>query len=660
MASMIDMILYFKVSKNDIFRFNLFHFSPPSPKNFSLVLSFLVLNIEKTPTPTPTPRGADCCSFEDADAAADLWALTQKRLFGVGARRYFLASDARRCVRTQTQTQSQNSRKTERYTLKALSGFHGNQVPLAVRMRALWSHLSIISNCKLPPTIRRPSAANMMISNRNLSTEDPELRDFVGFLESLKNYEKSGVPKGAGTDSSEGFDLGRMKRLMLRLHNPHLQYKVVHVAGTKGKGSTSAFLSNVLRAGGYSVGCYSSPHILSIKERISCNGEPVSASTLNDLFYSVKPIIEQSIQDEDGSLSHFEIFTGIAFSLFAKENVDIAVIEAGLGGARDATNVIESSNLAASVITTIGEEHMAALGGSLESIAEAKSGITKHGRPVVLGGPFLPHIEDILRSKATSMSSPVVLASNIGSGSSIKGIIINKNGAGLCQACDIVIQNEKDDKPIVEIGDVNLRMLGHHQLQNAVTATCVSLCLRDQGWSRVTDEAIRIGLENTRLLGRSQFLTPKEAEALQLPGATVLLDGAHTKESARALKEMIEKEFAEKRLVFVVAMASDKDHVSFAKELLSGVRPEAVVLTEADIAGGKVRSTACSVLKESWIKAADELGLGFMEASEDKTVFGSLKLAYEILKHNTNGEAGMVIVTGSLHIVSSVLASLQH
>lgn len=127
---------------------------------------------------------------------------------------------------------------------------------------------------------------------------------------------------------------------------------------------------------------------------------------------------------------------------------------------------------------------------------------------MVLGGPFLPHIKDILYSKAASLSSPVVLASDIGSGSSIKGII-NKNGIGLCQSCDIVIQDEKDEKPvsfkdfvffylkqdihflfstictsytqIVELGDVNLRMLGHHQLQNAVTATCASLCLRDQG-----------------------------------------------------------------------------------------------------------------------------------------------------------------------------------
>lgn len=135
---------------------------------------------------------------------------------------------------------------------------------------------------------------------------------------------------------------------------------------------------------------------------------------------------------------------------------------------------------------------------------------------------------------------------------------------------------------------------------------------------------------------------------------------AHTKESARALKEMIKKDFTEKRMVFVVAMASDKDHESFAKELLSGLKPEAVVVTETEIGGGKVRSTACSVLKESWINVADELGSGFMEVSENKTVFGSLRLAYKILSDDKSSDSGMVIVTGSLHIVSSVLASLQH
>lgn len=111
-------------------------------------------------------------------------------------------------------------------------------------------------------------------------------------------------------------------------------------------------------------------------------GEPVSAKTLNCLFLHIKKFFDQAMEHENGHISHFEIFTAMAFTLFAQENVDIAVIEAGLGGARDATNTISSSGLAASVITTIGEEHLAALGGSLESIAMAKSGIIKHGCPV--------------------------------------------------------------------------------------------------------------------------------------------------------------------------------------------------------------------------------------------------------------------------------------
>lgn len=210
------------------------------------------------------------------------------------------------------------------------------------------------------------------------------MKELMEYMDSLKNYEKVGVPKGAGTDSDDGFDLGRMRRLMERLGNPHSQFKAVHIAGTKGKGSTAAFLSNILRAEGYSVGCYSSPHIQTIRERISLGrfGEPVSAKALNCLFLQIKKILDQAMEHENGHISHFEIFTAMAFTLFARENVDIAVIEAGLGGARDATNIISSSGLAASVITTIGKEHLAALGGSLESIAMAKSGIIKHGCPV--------------------------------------------------------------------------------------------------------------------------------------------------------------------------------------------------------------------------------------------------------------------------------------
>ncbi|KAL4594902.1 hypothetical protein ACB092_12G052900 [Castanea dentata] len=350
-------------------------------------------------------------------------------------------------------------------------------------------------------------------------SEEPELKELMEYMDSLKNYEKMGVPKGAGTDSDDGFDLGRMRRLMERLGNPQSQFKAVHIAGTKGKGSTAAFLSNILRAEGHSVGCYSSPHIQTIRERISLGrfGEPVSAKTLNCLFLQIKKILDQAIEHENGRISHFEIFTAMAFTLFARENVDIAVIEAGLGGARDATNIISSSGLAASVITTIGEEHLAALGGSLESIAMAKSGIIKHGCPLVLGGPFLPHIECILRDKALSMSSPVVSASDAGNQSTIKGIS-RMNGRPY-QSCDLVMQIQRDFKLFLELLDVKLCMLGSHQLQNAATATCAALCLRNLGW-RISDGSIRAGLERTFLLGRSQILTSKETEALGLHGTT--------------------------------------------------------------------------------------------------------------------------------------------
>uniref|UniRef100_A0A7C9EKM6 Dihydrofolate synthase n=1 Tax=Opuntia streptacantha TaxID=393608 RepID=A0A7C9EKM6_OPUST len=512
--------------------------------------------------------------------------------------------------------------------------------------------------------------------------ECSETRELVEYLDNLKNYEKSGVPENAGTDTDDGFDLGRMRRLVDRLGNPQAKYKVVHIAGTKGKGSTAAYLSNILRAAGYSVGCYTSPHIRTIRERMSVGteGEPVSANDLYFLFHRIKKILDQAVADENGRLSHFEVLTAIAFSLFAHQNVDIAVIEAGLGGARDATNIITSSELAAAVITTIGKEHLAALGGSLESIALAKSGIIKRGCPVILGGPFLPHIEDIIRAKASSMCSPVMSASDSGKKSLIRGIS-RVNGEPR-QSCDVLIQIDKDEPSSIELNDVHLSMLGRHQLQNALTAACAALCLRDQGW-RILDDSIRTALENTQLLGRSQFLKKEDTEALGLPGSMALLDGAHTQESAKALADTISMACQGSKLVAVVAMASDKDHVGFAKELLSGLKLEAVFLTEVNIAGDKCRTASTLLLKGSWSKVCMDLGIEFvheetidnlqsLDASAhpslnsnkliltaDSSIPNCLKAAHRILKARTGEQSGIIVVTGSLHIVSSVLDSVR-
>ncbi|KAL9666845.1 hypothetical protein QQ045_001189 [Rhodiola kirilowii] len=449
-----------------------------------------------------------------------------------------------------------------------------------------------------------------------------------------------------------------MRRLMARLGNPQSNLKVVHIAGTKGKGSTAAFLSNILRQEGYSVGTYTSPHIHTIRERmcVGRSGFPVSTTTLNSLFHVTRKVIDEAVDFENGCLRHFE---------------------AGLGGARDATNIVTSSELALSVITTIGEEHLAALGGSLESIATAKSGIIKQGRPLVMGGPFLPHIESILRNKASMMSAPVVSASDPGNRSAIKAFI--KSADKPYQLCDILMHIKNDIQLSIELLDVNIYMLGSHQLQNAAAATCAALCLREQGWE-VTNASVRAGLEQTYMPGRSQILTIKESVALDLAGCTILLDGAHTKESARALVNTIQMTFPDAPLILVVAMASDKDHVAFAREFLYGTQLDAVFFTEVDIAGSKTRTTPSSLLMDYWIQACEGSGINLLvnhdmslenpknscEESIHKTILSiessllnAMRSGHDLFRAKGKHGKGIIVVTGSLHIVSSVLSFVR-
>ncbi|KAI5074185.1 hypothetical protein GOP47_0010146 [Adiantum capillus-veneris] len=423
------------------------------------------------------------------------------------------------------------------------------------------------------------------------------------FLDSLKNFEKLGVPKGAGTESAEGFDLARMYRLLSAFGDPLSCYPVIHVAGTKGKGSTAAFIGNILRAEGYSVGSYTSPHIMSIHERIVAgkSEDPITPDAFQKLFEDNRKILEEAIAAEQGALTYFEVLSVLAFQYFAQVNVDIAVVEAGLGGARDATNVISAAGLAVAVITNIGKEHSVALGGSLESIALAKSGIIKQGRPVVLGGPLDLHIEEIICEVAASKSSKVIRAFGEGMHHRIGGVTLEDSGA--FQSCDLSIdllfpggslRSWKLDKKSLQ-----LRMLGPHQLNNALTAICTILCIRDQGW-RIKEDAIWSGLERTFTLGRFQVMPKAESIRLGCDLSTLVLDGA-----------------------LVIAMASDKDHHGFCQELLQGSAPKVVVVTESMVAGGKYRSTAASVLVDCWCQAARTKKLEVLHALTKDDVKGS-------------------------------------
>ncbi|KAG6516434.1 hypothetical protein ZIOFF_026899 [Zingiber officinale] len=625
-------------------------------------------------------------------------------------------------------------------------------------------------------------------------SEAADLREFLDYMERLKNYEMVGVPQGAGTDTDEGFDLGRMRRLLGRLGDPHKQFKVVHIAGTKGKGSTSAFISNILREEGYSVGCYTSPHLLSVRERISVgkSGNPVSAILLQELFQEAKGILDQLIIKENEALSHFEVFTALSFLLFAKERVDIAVIEAGLGGARDATNVVCSTELATAVITSIGEEHLAALGGSLQSIALAKHlymsflvvlmlcllrgvDLRKKESKVVIGGPFESHIEEIIRHKASLMKSKVISTCDPGIQKTSKCLTMGKDEIPY-QTCDIQIQmhNLQSDhccyvapwyhggaaatvylvqylndyltspflsiffcplllSPLYLLEDVSYYFsvplvlmselsppttlfctvpnycsytsslnVGLVEAMNPATqlpvtflmmppisfgpnwglrsASVFTLTFPSSGGWVISDKSIRVGLEKTRLNGRSQFLTQREILRIGLSDVNILIDGAHTEASAKGLVEVIKMAHPHGTLAFLVAMASDKDHLSFAKQLLSAGRPELVVLTEVKIAGGKSRMVSASVLKDVWVKTSKDLGMDFVDIGiidDDKSekepnckkmmlatckstsIIDSIKHADQLLKSRSKDHPGLIVVTGSLHLVASLLAAIQ-
>jgi dihydrofolate synthase/folylpolyglutamate synthase len=172
------------------------------------------------------------------------------------------------------------------------------------------------------------------------------------------------------------FDLGRMVRFLQLLGDPHQSYQVIHVAGTKGKGSTAALIASTLRAAGYKTGFYTSPHLQDYTERIQVDGQPIPPGDLAALVEELKPVVAQIER-----LTTFEITTALGFLYFARQKVDVAVAEVGLGGRLDATNVVDPL---VSVITSLSLDHMAVLGDTLPKIAFEKAGIIKPGRPVVL------------------------------------------------------------------------------------------------------------------------------------------------------------------------------------------------------------------------------------------------------------------------------------
>jgi dihydrofolate synthase len=502
---------------------------------------------------------------------------------------------------------------------------------------------------------------------KRLSTTATETKTKLDILlNEFVNHEQRGVPKNAGTNTKQGFDLERMRLLLKEgFENPHEKnkYKIVHVGGTKGKGTVLTLIKSVLERSGYRVGTYKSPHVHSFAERIRVNGES-NDEELCDLFNeSVERVREVKKKNaltimktnehsvavkEEEEVSHFEVLTALALKYFEVKNVDIALVEVGLGGSRDATNVFDENSLECAVLTHIGEEHLDALGGSIETIVEAKTGICKKNKPVFIA-PQRKKVENLLREAVASHGAYIiennaeVTLMNLSSSilPSSPSSCSSSSLAPIVQTVNISVSPRnkiREGETLTVINEVNLPLLGPHQRENSALAVSVLSWMKSSGnWDKITSESIRDGLESC-----SSFTSPGNFEIIKSgsDGNTIIADGAHTQEAAACLRKTIGEVFPDFPVVFVIAMASDKNHAGITLELSQTPGMLEMVATKVDVAGKSLRST------EPEIIAKDQNFKGAVV----RDFLSAIRYAENVLKKQ--GKRGIICVTGSLHSVT--------
>ena len=383
-----------------------------------------------------------------------------------------------------------------------------------------------------------------------MKTED-EYQATLEYLYSFVDYSLS----RSFRNSPDKFDLGRMRDLMAALGNPEQRYPSIHIAGTKGKGSVAVFCSFALRADGYRVGLYTSPHLHDYTERIQINGQPISYKELVSLVEQLKPVIESIPQ-----ITTFEITTALSLAYFANHKVDVAILEVGLGGRLDATNVVVP---AVSVITSLSYDHTYVLGETLPEIAGEKAGIIKPGIPVVLS-PQKEEARQVIESIAAERSSPLVQV-----GLDYKFIPLNHSLEGQ----SLLIGPAKTFPRIIEGGITNgggdsepvklfIPLLGRHQVENAATAYTVLKVFSESAFP-VGGTAICAGFSQTSWPGRFDVLNNDPI---------LVVDSAHNRDSISKLRLTIEDYFPEKEIVLVFGASEDKDVYGMISELLPLVR----------------------------------------------------------------------------------------
>lgn len=405
------------------------------------------------------------------------------------------------------------------------------------------------------------------------------------------------------------FSLDRMRSLLKRLSNPHDKIRSVHIAGTKGKGSTATMLASMLQACGHSVGLYVSPHICDIRERITINGQKIPRTELTRLIAKVAPHVERMKGDKP---TFFEIMTTIAFIHFRNQGVDIAVVETGLGGRLDSTNVLQPEVCG---MTSISMDHMHQLGSDLAEITKEKAGILKRNVPAI-SVPQHPTAKRILKEVATASKTKVMFT---GDDIDFSYRVESSRRDGChTRVCLTTPHSRFEHLPVP--------VLGEHQALNCGLALALLDQLKRNGMD-IDDEKAIVGLQAVSLPGRMEIIHQDPR---------VLVDGAHNSASIQALMRGIGQHLPYDSMVMVFGCAADKDIRGMMEQVATGA--DKVIFTRA---AGNVRAAAPKELAEIYTELSDGRVAQIAE---------NLEQALAIANSAVHRE-DIICVTGSFYLV---------
>ncbi|HLC34985.1 MAG TPA: folylpolyglutamate synthase/dihydrofolate synthase family protein [Anaerolineales bacterium] len=423
--------------------------------------------------------------------------------------------------------------------------------------------------------------------------------------------------------SPQTFDLNRMRVLLDLLGNPQEAYPVIHVAGTKGKGSVSALTASALRAAGYQTGFYTSPHLVDFSERIQFNGHAIPHERLSELTEQIRPGVAKV-----PGLTTFEITTALAFMFFASEKAEVAVIEVGLGGRLDATNVVQPL---VSVITSLSYDHTHLLGHTLAEIAREKAGIVKPGVPLV-SAPQESEALRVLKSIAEERQSPLVLVGRdwlfAPLRHSLDGQSLTIWSAASQERVNEYLERSQPQQWEWVPPRFDIPLLGYHQVINATVAYAALQVANGRGL-HVSEEAIREGFQTVEWPARFQILHR---------APFVVADSAHNRDSARRLRTALDDYFPARRVILIFGASADKDINGILDELVPRVslvfvtHAEHPRASETDDLVERIRARGCPA--EAVVPVGEALARALENASDEDVVLsaGSMFVSADVLR----------------------------